>query len=157
MSLRYRLRNVVLYSYGVRVYIHSVFRVGWPTFGYAIRNGSAAAGDDGWRWVVWHWCSGSVCPEGVYKHVALDGIFSLSLVRSVIIYYHYYCTNQPAGRSFHFPNVVNRQTERNPRGKQRLRHCQLTRENYHTSDRLRRYSAGTRAFRGTFTFVNTRL
>lgn len=46
---------------------------------------------------------------------------SLSLTHSlpiIIFYYHYYCTNQPAGRSFHFSNVVNRQTERNPCGKQ---------------------------------------
>lgn len=107
-----------------------VFCTGWPTIIFTQSvTVRFVGGGGGWRLVVWHWCSGSVCPEGVYKHVALDGIFlyySLSLTLSIIIYYHYYCTNQPAGRSFHFPNVVNRQTERNPCGKQRLRHCQLT-------------------------------
>lgn len=56
---------------------------------------------------------------------------SHSPVRSLPVIIYYYCANQPAGRSFHFPNVVNRQTERNPSGKQRLpvtvgRHAKIT-------------------------------
>jgi len=120
-SLRYHLSIIILQCrHGALYWLANYFI-------YTIRNGTVRR----WRQRVtfgrltlmfrFSLSGRSLQTRGLGRNFSL----LLSLTHSAY-YYHYYCTNQPAGRSFHFPNVVNRQTERNPCGKQRLRHCQLT-------------------------------